>query len=145
MQRSLEVQRSAALAILERRVALERAIQESGGGEGNGGGECKDVEGLGGELESSFEEARDALSNGRAEDVPQILGQESTVKETGENVMVRVMKLFEKMESDVKEGTVSEGARMVLDALAEKRVQEIGKENDNGAILEVLAKALSLE
>lgn len=141
------MQRSAALAILERRVALEEAIKESG--EGNDRGECKEVEGLRDELESSFEEAKEALANGRPGDVPLILGQETAmtrgVKETGENVMEKVLKLFEKMEKDVKEGTVSEGARMIIDALAEKPKKEAGKENGNEAILEALAKALSLE
>lgn len=157
VQRSLEVQRSAALAILERKVALEKAIQESGGGNDDGlghghshvHGEYKNIEGLRGELETTFREAKEALANGRPEDVSHILGSDSLltrgVRETGENVMGRVLQLFEKMERDVKEGTVSDGARMVLDALAQKPVVEAGRENDNGPVLEALATALSLE
>ncbi|TLD27467.1 hypothetical protein E2P81_ATG10755 [Venturia nashicola] len=65
VQRSLEVQRSAALAIRERRVALEKAIQKNG--EWNGGVDYKEVEALREELESSFDEAKETLTNGRPE------------------------------------------------------------------------------
>lgn len=127
---------------------MEKAIKESGEAHDEGG-DCEEVEGLRDELESSFEEAKEALANGLPGDVPLILGQETAmtkhVKETEENVMEKVLKLFEKMGKDVKEGMVSEGGRMVLDALAKKPVQEAGKENGDEAILEALAKALSLE
>ncbi|KAE9968861.1 hypothetical protein EG327_010887 [Venturia inaequalis] len=154
VQQSLEVQRSAALAILERREALEKAIEEKGdagdaGGNG-GGGEYKHIESLKEDLENNLQHAKQVLSTtNHPEDILQIPGHDSPftngVARTGESVMERVMKLFEKMESDGKRGTVSEGARIVLDALARKPSEEAGRDSDNGLILEVLARALRAE
>lgn len=149
VQKSLEIQKSAALAILERRVALEKAIQDST--ETNNGAKEKEQR-LREELEASFSAAKKALANGHPEHVPQILGQTSQsltkegVLQTGQIVMDQVLKLFERMEKDAEAGTVSEGAKLVLDALATKPVGEVGEvETDNEAILEAFARALSLE
>lgn len=143
VQKSLEVQKAAALAILERRVALEKAMRGD-----NGDGEEDHFVDAREELETSFSDAKEALANGRPQDVPKILNQDSLlskgVAKTGENVMEKITKLFEKMEKEAKEGTVSEGARMVLEALAKKPV-DVGQDAANEAILEALAKALSLE
>jgi hypothetical protein len=141
VQKSLEVQKAAALTILERRVALQKAMQ--------GSTHEKDFVDAREELETSFSDAKEALANGHPEDVPMILSQDSLlskdIAKTGEDVMEKITKLFEKMEKEAKEGMVSEGARMVLDALAKKPVDVGQQDAANEAILEALAKALSLE
>jgi len=142
VQKSLEMQKTAALAILERRVALEKAMK--------GSTDDKEFVDAREELETSFSDAKEALANGHPEDVPKILNQDSLlllrdVAKTGENVMEKITKLFEKMEKEAKEGMVSEGARMVLDALAKKPADVGQQDAANEAILEALAKALSLE
>ncbi|QDS77794.1 hypothetical protein FKW77_005528 [Venturia effusa] len=147
VQRSLEEQRSAALAILERRAVLEKAIRE--GKEGNGDGNGEEAEVLRGELESSFEQAKEALARGQSKEAVQALTQKSLltdeVAKTGENVMDKVLNLFQNMEKDVKQGTISENAKMVLDVLTKGSTLEVAKGDDKETILEALAKALTLE
>jgi N-glycosylase/DNA lyase len=146
VQKSLEVQKTAALAILEKRVALEKAMK--GTTDVTTKEEEESLLSARADLETSFSDAKEALANGRPQDVPKILDHDTlltkSVAQTGENVMEKITKLFEKMEKEAKEGMVSEGARMVLDALAKKPI-EMGQDAANEGILEALAKALSLE
>jgi hypothetical protein len=164
VQRSLDVQKAAALEVLERRVALERVIRGGGGGEGDERLE-KEFVGAKEELERGFVSAKEALVSGRPEDMSKILqedvsisfgrglgkgesamgrGSGMVVGNGGETVMEKVKRLFEKMERDARKGVVSEGAKMVLDALA-KQQQRGGEGDGNEAIFEALVQALSLD
>jgi hypothetical protein len=146
----LDVQKAAALAILERRAALEKAIHGNSTTTTASDEDEEDTfHDAREQLETSFSTAKAALANGRPEDVPAILHNDALLPQglvqPGENVMQKVTKLFETMEREAKAGNVSEGARIVLDALATTKPTDCGIDGANEAVLEALTKALSLE